>query len=549
MALSPIETLESLGLGSQFAPRLPSRRIVPQVAFDGRGAVTPELSIILLDWSCRESLHALDYLNRQTADRDSYEILWLENYSRYHPELAARLAQAQSLGRHPDVDLQIVLGMPIDTCYHKHLLYNLGIALARGKWVCLCDSDAIFRPTFVASTLKTLRETPGIVLHLDQARNDRVDFHPFDYPSLDDIVGPGCANWVDGKPRGLREPRDPLHDRNYGACFCAPRSALIEIGGADMSRDYLGYVCGPYEMTFRLKNAGWREVWGSDEWLYHVWHPGQAGERNHVGPHDGKHMSRTALSIPRSGRVRPLLEHPAIAELRKSDPLAESAPTELEFVSARWLEEWRYDRLPTREKEFVVGGRRVHSQEITDDGELAEAPRDSSKRRKGDRLGRWSRVRVLPAFLRLLWRQLQVKRGAAAMNPTVVGPRPKARALFEARAFVKIRSLLAFIRRMARHNRFLFHRAWINLRYLRDRGDREIAVYGGPDATLIVLAMARIMGIRARQIVRFEATEKCPRKLADWRGAVVLAAFVNSRPRVVQLASWGIERDRVVVLE
>ena len=44
------------------------------------------------------------------------------------------------------------------------------------------------------------------------------------------------------------------------------------------------------------------------------WHPGQLGDRNYFGPHDGYHMSSTALAARQSGRVLPLMENPAIGE-------------------------------------------------------------------------------------------------------------------------------------------------------------------------------------------------------------------------------------------
>ena len=64
-----------------------------------------------------------------------------------------------------------------------------------------------------------------------------------------------------GKTTGLLDNVDPLHTRNYGACMSALREDLLKIGGADEHIDYLEHICGPYEMTFRLVNAGKREVW------------------------------------------------------------------------------------------------------------------------------------------------------------------------------------------------------------------------------------------------------------------------------------------------
>ena len=40
--------------------------------------LAPAVSMILLDWSCRESFHSLDYLARQTVPREQYEIVWIE---------------------------------------------------------------------------------------------------------------------------------------------------------------------------------------------------------------------------------------------------------------------------------------------------------------------------------------------------------------------------------------------------------------------------------------------------------------------------------------
>src|SRR5581483_1991640 len=116
---------------------------------------------------------------------------------------------------------------------------------------------------------------------------------------------------------------------------------LVAIGGADMHRDFLGHICGPYEMTFRLANAGRREVWHPTQWLYHVWHPGQAGDRNYAGPHDGAQMSTRAIEAQRSGRVRPIEENPAIARLRIGD--CQTPATLAELVDAQTLASWHPD--------------------------------------------------------------------------------------------------------------------------------------------------------------------------------------------------------------
>lgn len=222
--------------------------------------------------------------------------------------------------------------------YHKHLMYNIGIVQSQGDIVVICDSDAMFPPDFVETVIATFRESPNSVVHFDEVRNAREEFYPFNYPSFEDVLGPGVINWRDGKTNGLWDTADPLHTRNYGACFCARRTDLIAIGGADEHLDYLGHVCGPYELTFRLVNKGLREIWHDQAFLYHTWHPGSDGDFNYIGPHDGRHMSATALAVRDTGRIMPLVENASIRGLREGRPLDLSALIDPSYREA-WTEE------------------------------------------------------------------------------------------------------------------------------------------------------------------------------------------------------------------
>src|SRR5579883_3376326 len=68
----------------------------------------PVVSLILLDWNCRESFHALDYLARQDVPRDDYEIIWIEFYDRRADEIDRRIAAAEAKGDPLPVDNWIV---------------------------------------------------------------------------------------------------------------------------------------------------------------------------------------------------------------------------------------------------------------------------------------------------------------------------------------------------------------------------------------------------------------------------------------------------------
>lgn len=309
--------------------------------------VAPKVSLVLLDWSVRESFHLLHYLRDQSAERGSFEVVVIEYYSRV----------SEAVRRFEDqVDTWVVLDMPEYCYYHKHLMYNVGIALARGEIVMIGDSDAMVTRSFIGRIIDRFARTPDIVYHIDQFRNVRRDLYPFKYPTFADVTGRGCINIRDGKTTGVLDQEDPLHAPNYGACMCARRNDLLRIGGADEHIDYLGHICGPYDMTFRLVNLGRQEIWETEEFTYHTWHPGSAGEGNYLGPHDGRHMSATALEALISGRTEPLVENEAIrllrtGEARTADEVLERliAPAALSAWSRHALEEGRVQRsLPDR---------------------------------------------------------------------------------------------------------------------------------------------------------------------------------------------------------
>lgn len=265
----------------------------------------PRLSIVLIDWSVRESFHILKYLSEQTLSRSQFEVIWIEFYS------------SRAALRH-NADKFIILDMPKKVYYHKHLMYNVGIFEAKSDLVMFLDSDAIVRPTFVKSVLTAFENKPNIVVHLDQVRNHDRRFYPFNYPKIEEVLGKGCGNWRNGTTTGMMSKEDRLHRRNYGACMTARREDLLKIGGADEHLDYLGYICGPYDMTFRLLNAGVEEIWLPKEFTYHVWHPAEGGGNNREGPHDGRKMSSRAMSIYSSKRTEPFVINPVFQNPNQS---------------------------------------------------------------------------------------------------------------------------------------------------------------------------------------------------------------------------------------
>jgi cellulose synthase/poly-beta-1,6-N-acetylglucosamine synthase-like glycosyltransferase len=181
-----------------------------EVLYNNKVVNSPKVSIILLDWSCRKSFHSLDYLSNQTVPKNQYEVIWIEYYSRRSHEIEKRLKECEKLGKSPIVDKWIVMGMPDDIYYHKHLMYNIGIVASCGEIVTFCDSDAIFSPTFVESIIEAFNKDRNIVLHMDEVRNIDRRYYPFNYPSLEEVLSTECINWKDGKTTGLLDKERPL---------------------------------------------------------------------------------------------------------------------------------------------------------------------------------------------------------------------------------------------------------------------------------------------------------------------------------------------------
>jgi GT2 family glycosyltransferase len=278
-----------------------------------------KVSIILLDWDVRESYHSIEYLNKQEYIRRSdFEVIWIEYFNK-------KVKVLSDYAKRGFIDKYIVLGRK--GVYRKHVMYNEGVLISKGEIVVISDSDAMYASTFVRSVIDCFAENPNIVLYLDEIRNSNPCFYPFRFPDWDEVLNtPGLINWDYRKKRtvGLVEDDEKLKAkhgfgvinlRNYGACFCARRKDIIRVGGFDEHETYDGHVCGPYELGWRLVNAGFKEAWHQNEFLMHVYHPWISVERDVIGPHI-RFNSATALKHKEDGTIFPIVENETIKKLR-----------------------------------------------------------------------------------------------------------------------------------------------------------------------------------------------------------------------------------------
>lgn len=259
----------------------------------------PKISVILLDWSCREQFHALDWLNRQNIPREQYELIWVELYDRVISEAMAK------------ADAVITCGQ--EGLYHKHLGYNSGLLYARGKVITICDSDAVFPENFIDSIIKSfnLMESGSpaskVLMHY-QWRSSAL--YPDEMSDINDLKK---YPWADLWP-------------NVGACMSVCKSDAIRFGGFDEHKSFRGYLCGPYDLGWRLINAGLPEIWCDESVaLWHFSHPdppatyGQGFSfkmwREKSYPHIDHH-ALMAVEAFSTGRMLPLKENMEIYKVR-----------------------------------------------------------------------------------------------------------------------------------------------------------------------------------------------------------------------------------------
>jgi hypothetical protein len=275
-----------------------------QLVKDGTTTAAPAVTVILLDWSVRERFHALDWLAGQNVPRDRYEIIWIELYDRVAPEVMEK------------ADVVITCGQR--GIYHKHVGYNIGLLHARGELVTISDSDAVYPPDFVRSILRKFEVEndrglrPLVLMHYEWRTGSRYPDDLADFEQLAD------HEWLDLWP-------------NVGACMTVRKEDAIRLGGFDEHSSFRGYLCGPYDLGWRLVNAGIPEEWHDESVaLWHFAHPDPVAQfgkwfssKRHAEirhPHIDHHAMR-AVEAFSTGRILPLVENEEIFRLRMASRL------------------------------------------------------------------------------------------------------------------------------------------------------------------------------------------------------------------------------------
>lgn len=266
--------------------------------------VFPKVSVILLDWSCRERFDTLNWLLEQDVSKQTYELIWVELYDRVIPEVLKK------------ADTVITCGQK--RMYHKHIGYNIGLLNSYGTIVVICDSDTIYPVDFVSSILKSFYPNgsklpqPLVLMHYQL----RTSFtYPNNLKDRQELKDDKWQWW----------PLNP----NAGACMSVRRQDAIRFGGFDEHKSFKGYLCGPYDLGWRLINAGIPENWhDTSVVIWHFAHPDPVGVNEiaptlkrmyeNTYPHVDLHALK-AVEAFSTGHFQPLKENPEIFKLRMKE--------------------------------------------------------------------------------------------------------------------------------------------------------------------------------------------------------------------------------------
>lgn len=278
-----------------------------------------KVSVVLNDWSVRESFHGIDTLACQTWPRDGVEIVWAEQFDRAAPAVVER-------ARRGLVDQHLVLGDPPSKIMNKHRLWNEAVLATSGDVVVIGDSDVIFPERFVETVARFFDQHDRAFLHFDEIRSGCRRFYPFPGATTDEVMAAGeLLNWDErlGTTRGLAPAVDALpfderqFVRNYGAFLCLRRDDWLRMGGLDEHEVFCGLSNGPYELSARLLHAGFEERWERRVLPIHTWHPYPKFEDLPYMPNVHQ-VSLAALKHHHDGDVGPWHENEGIRAARRA---------------------------------------------------------------------------------------------------------------------------------------------------------------------------------------------------------------------------------------
>jgi GT2 family glycosyltransferase len=177
---------------------------------------------------------------------------------------------------------------------------NQGAGRARGRYLCLLNSDALVEPGWLEPLLEALEE-PGTGAAVPLFLND--DGTVQEAGSVVDSIGHAHAVGAGGDPNDFayRFPREV--DYGSAACLLVPTGLFLELGGFDEA-----YSPGYFEDTdlcFRLHRRGLRTIFEPRSCVVHIRHGSRTSEsaRQLMESHRDLFVERWGERLARRPRV------------------------------------------------------------------------------------------------------------------------------------------------------------------------------------------------------------------------------------------------------
>lgn len=191
-----------------------------------------KVSVIIVNWFNHISSWTLDSLLQQDCSKNHFEIIYVDLYNNYSLEVTKKA--------------DVVIVCKEEGKYHKHIGYNIGLLHAKGQIITVCESDVIFPPNYISSTITAFNlntsDYPSSIVLLYHERQVK-QLHP---------ESPMCIRKLQ-KAKGLKS--------NLRTCMSIRKSDALLFGGFDESHIFMEYFGGSYkDLGKRLVYAGLPEI-------------------------------------------------------------------------------------------------------------------------------------------------------------------------------------------------------------------------------------------------------------------------------------------------
>ena len=301
-------------------------------------------------------------------------------------------------------------------------------------------------------------------------------------------------------------------------------------------------------MTFRLINAGKREIWHDSEWLYHVWHPGQAGDDTYTGPHDGKHMSTTALATRVTGRVMPLVENPVIQAMRSGRHDLTEEDILARGMCPEYFDQWRIEKLDRVARDYDIGGRQVRLYEQKGERQwVSYAPACGLLRCRAG-----TRVRLYLLLYQIAFRKLL--RALVTKRRFGKGPPGLRTRVFLQKMFCPFDVVADHSGTGQQH----VLRCWQCLCRCAALGMDEVCLYGTGEIARVISVLCRSLPVRIKAVCPTDG--RTTKSLRTWRvideaalardsSPIIIATFDEATKLQGKLLDLDIALERILMLE